>query len=256
MKRTHAIAAVWLIVGLLCSLTACTGKASGTDGSTDAEPDASAAVEPAAPETPEQASSSDEGLPVSDPADALPESSSAAETDTAEIPSDEEVLWQILAPPEIALVNDAFTFQTPKGLPSEKLLTLFLAWTDYSDLEKCWNPKDQLFYFSKEVIRATLDRYFLEYNFEITECRNYDPDSKAVVMTNASGFGGDRDLRLVEKQVDGNTATYLVDFAHAVYEDGGYVSKIYQRKSYMLEFYDGGYYFLSAENVDRAADEA
>lgn len=249
-----------LAILLLCTLlTACTGKASGTDGSADAEPDASAAVEPAAPETPEtpeQANSSGEELPVSDPADALPESSSAGETDTVEIPSDEEVLWQILAPPEIALVNDAFTFQTPNDLPSEKLLTLFLLWTDYSDLEKCWNPEDQLFYFSEEFIRATLDRYFLEYNFEITECRNYDPDSEDIVLANASGFGGDRDLRLVEKQVDGNTATYLVDFAHEVYEDGSYVSKIYQRKSYVLEFYDGGYYFLSAEIVDRAADEA
>ena len=126
---------------------------------------------------------------------------------------------------------------------------LFQLWTDYDKLEACRNPEDQLFYFSEEMIRSTLDRYFKEYTFDITTCKNYDADSGCVVVPIASGFGGDRDVRMVEKQFDQTIGTFTIDFHQKLYNDERPDTEVYQRKVYTVEFYDGGLYYLSAEVV-------
>ena len=163
--------------------------------------------------------------------------------------TDEYILQEVVALPEIALVNDGFTFDSPEELSSEKLFMLFQIWTDYDKLEACRNPEDQLFYFSEEMIRTTLDRYFKEYTFDIETCKNYDADSGCIVVPIASGFGGDRDVRMVDRQFDQSIGTFTIDFHQKLYYDERPDTEVYQRKVYTVEFYNGGLYYLSVQMV-------
>ena len=163
--------------------------------------------------------------------------------------NDEDVIFNVLCPPEIGLVDEGFTFDSPDELSSDRLFMLFLLWTDYEDLAACQNPEDQQFYFEEEQIRSTLDRYFKEYVLDMTEIPSYDSEHDAVVVGNASGFGGDRDMRIVDREVEGNTVTFTVDFHQRLYFDERPDTEVYQQKVYTIEFYDGGYYFLCAKKV-------
>lgn len=155
------------------------------------------------------------------------------------------VVNTVLMPPEIA---GAFTFDTPSDLTDHDMLMLFLLWTDYSQLEAC-QEADGMFYFQEPMIRNTLDRYFKEYDFDITQLEQYDADRQAVVLPLASGFGGGRDMRIVDTQVEGNTVMYTVDFHVDLYNDGTPGTYVGMRKIYEIEYYLGGWYYLSAREV-------
>ena len=66
----------------------------------------------------------------------------------------------------------------------------------------------------------------------------------AVVTVQASGFGGCRNPELVEKEWNGSIVTFTVDYYD--YEDTAQAGTPYMRKTYQIEFYDGGVYYLSA----------
>ena len=64
------------------------------------------------------------------------------------------------------------------------------------------------------------------------------------MTTQVSGFGGCRNPKLVEKEWDGSTVTFTVDYY--AFEDVAQTGTPYMRKTYQVEFYDGGIYYLSA----------
>lgn len=106
----------------------------------------------------------------------------------------------------------------------------------------CLNEESGEFLFTKDYISDELSRYFKDFSLDITQTTGYDAARDVVVSMNPSGFGGDRFVNIVEKQIDGNYVTLTLDFYNN-YERTG---EPYQRKTYRLEFYDGGYYYLSA----------
>lgn len=238
MKRKLQLK-ICVLAGIIVLLLAgCSLQQNETSAVPDTTPEHNQVETPDSEETP---STESDAVKEEDPADTW-------QFDPATI-TDEYILQEVVGLPEIALVNDGFTFGSPEELSSEKLFMLFQLWTDYDKLEACRNPEDQLFYFSEEMIRATLDRYFKEYTFDITTCKNYDADSGCVVVPIASGFGGDRDVRMVEKQFDQTIGTFTIDFHQKLYNDERPDTEVYQRKVYTVEFYDGGLYYLSAEVV-------
>lgn len=165
------------------------------------------------------------------------------------------VILQFLTDCEVGLADDAFTFGSladqPEQISSENLYLLFLLWTKYAVLELYQHADDEMFYFPEALIRRTLDRYLEGYQFDITQCREYDADTGMIVTPMASGFGGGRNIQLVGKEHDGSTIVYYTEFYSMEY-DGTTDEEPYARKAYQLSFYDGGFtvdgaYFVEPE---------
>ena len=164
----------------------------------------------------------------------------------------DDVILQFLTDCEVGLVDDAFTFDSladqPEQISSENLYLLFLLWTKYEVLELYQHADDEMFYFPEALIRRTLDCYLAGYHFDITQCRWYDADIGMIVTPMASGFGGDRNIRLTKKERSGAAVTYYTAFYSMEY-DGTTNEEPYARKAYQLTFYDGGFTIDSARFV-------
>lgn len=159
----------------------------------------------------------------------------------------DEYLISLVYGLECALRNDnQFTFDHPEELSESQLYILFLLLTEYAVLEDQWDSDEGAFCFTSDVICSQLQKYFKSFVFDITEHEKYDEAKNAIITPTASGFGGDRNMKLVSKEIDGNTASFAIDF----FEDYEMQTTAYQRKTYMIEFYEGGYYYLSAEVDD------
>ena len=115
----------------------------------------------------------------------------------------DENLLSILIGPEIALVNNGFTFDSPADLSSEKLFMLFLYWSVDSTRDN-YKQADGKYHFTQDFINGILSHYFRtgSFTFDITQCRNYDASEGTAVIENVSGFGGGPDLRIADVQVD------------------------------------------------------
>ena len=214
---------------------------------------ACAAPEAAAPETPARQLPSVDPLPAEE-LEALPApAQSAAPEEVPDDPSlwpDEKLLFEILIPPEVVLVDDGFTFDTPEDLPSEQLCLLALSWADDAQLEACYDAADQRYYIGDSLLRESLNQHFHTYDFDITACCGYDSDRDALSMMTASGFGGDRSMYIADRRSDGSVVTYTVDF-YTEYAPPGVLpdGPAYQRKVYRVDCRDGGWYYLSAQDV-------
>ncbi len=139
--------------------------------------------------------------------------------------------------------RERFIFDERQPLTASQLYRAFLLLSDYDELEaKYWNEADGKFYFTSDVIVDKLSRYFKNVSFDITQYPEYDAGANAIVTPLASGFGGDRYMKLTEKSVNGNIVTFTADF----YEDYGLTGNVYQAKTYGIEFYEGGFYYLYA----------
>ena len=114
----------------------------------------------------------------------------------------DENLLSILIGPEIALVNNGFTFDSPADLSSEKLFMLFLYWSVDSTRDN-YKQADGKYHFTQDFINGILSHYFRtgSFTFDITQCRNYDASEGTAVIENVSGFGGGPDLRIADVQV-------------------------------------------------------
>ena len=154
--------------------------------------------------------------------------------------SDKDLLSLILQP-EIALPRGQFSFRNPCELPDKTLFTLFLVWTDYSILEQYYDTQTGLFSFPQELIISSLDARLENYTFDITQCDNYNPMTGQIVVQTASGFGGDRAAQLSSTTFSGDTAILTVDF----YDNYEFQGVPEYQKEYVIQFYDGGYRFLS-----------
>lgn len=157
----------------------------------------------------------------------------------------DEALIQLVLGPEIALTKDnSFTFSDPTELSSQELYMLFLYFGGYDTFVRdCQDAESGEFLFTEAYISALLSRYFKDFSLDITQINGYDAARNAVVSKNPSGFGGDRNPKLTEKKVDGNIVTFTV--AYYAWEDFAQTQMLYA-KTYQVEFYDGGVYYLSA----------
>lgn len=158
----------------------------------------------------------------------------------------DEYLISLISGMEIGLTGDnSFTFSDPTELSEAELYLCFLLLSDYDELEaNYYDPENQVFIFTSDVITGQLSKYFKEFTFDITQDYNYDAQADAIVTPLASGFGGNRQFILTDKNLDGNTVTFTVDFYG--FDDNVDETDPYQTKTYTIEFYDGGYYYLSA----------
>ena len=158
----------------------------------------------------------------------------------------DEYLISLISGMEIGLTDkNSFTFSDPTELSEEELYLCFLLLSDCDELEaKCWDSENQNFLFTSDVITARLSKYFKDFDFDITQDSEYDAQADAIVTPSASGFGGDRRFVLTDKSLDGNTVTVTVGFYG--FDDDVDEADPYQTKAYTIEFYDGGYYYLSA----------
>ena len=162
----------------------------------------------------------------------------------------DENLKRILIGPEIALVNNGFTFDSPADLSSEKLFMLFLYWSADSTRDN-YIQADGKYHFTESFVNGILSHHFRtgSFTFDITQCGNYDASDGTAVIENVSGFGGDRDLRIADVQVlEGSTVQVTADFYNAdPFLDGSGGELRYARKVYTLEFYNTGALFQSAQ---------
>ena len=197
-----------------------------------------------APEVPAQ----EQAVPSqpSTEADGVPETEMPAEESGDERSVTDEELLDLVLRPEIALTGqNEFTFQNPAELSSQELYMLFLCFSDYETLVKdCEDEDSGEFTFTREYISAVLSKYFKDYTLDLTQIYDYNAERDAVVTVQASGFGGCRNPELVEKEWNGSIVTFTVDYYD--YEDTAQAGTPYMRKTYQIEFYDGGVYYLSA----------
>lgn len=164
----------------------------------------------------------------------------------------DENLHSILIGPEVALVNNGFTFDSPADLSSEQLFLLFLYWSsDYTYTRDNYKQADGKYHFTESFVNSVLRYHFRDgsFTFDITQCGNYDASDGTAVIENVSGFGGDRDLRIADVQVlGGSTVQVTADFYNAdPFLDGSGGELRYARKVYTLDFYYGGVLFQSAQ---------
>lgn len=188
-----------------------------------------------------QAPSSGPQVPISSP--------SASSWQVDESTLTDEYLISLISGMEIGLTGDnSFTFSDPTELSEAELYLCFLLLSDYDELEaNYYDPENQVFTFTSDVITDQLSKYFKDFHFDITQDSNYDAQADAIVTPLASGFGGDLQFILKDKSLDGNTVTFTVDFYG--FDDNVDETDPYQTKTYTIEFYDGGYYYLSATSV-------
>lgn len=123
---------------------------------------------------------------------------------------------------------------------------LALLWGgDTGAFDRCYDQETKLFTIYQEDLEAVLSLHLKEYALDLTEVSGYDSTVGAVVTWTLTGFGGDRYMAVSEKKVEGNVVTFTAQF----YEDYDRTGQPYAAKTYTLEFYDGGYWFLSAVPV-------
>ena len=172
----------------------------------------------------------------------------------------DENLHSILIGPEIALVNDGFTFDSPEDLSSEQLFMLFLHWSsDYTYTRDNYKQADGKYHFTESFVNSVLRYHFRDgsFTFDITQCGNYDASDGTAVIENVSGFGGGPDLRIADVQVlGGSTVQVTADFYNAdpFFDNSGGELR-YARKVYTLDFYYGGALFQSARFAPLPEDD-
>ena len=159
----------------------------------------------------------------------------------------DDYLISLVIGEEIALTGDnRFTFETPMDLSSQELYMLALYWGgDTGAFDHCYDQETQMFTLQQEDLEAVLSLHLKEYALDLTEVSGYDSTVGAVVTWTVTGFGGDRYMGISEKKVEGNVVTFTAQF----YEDYDMTGQPYAAKTYTLEFFDGGYWFLSAVMV-------
>ena len=159
----------------------------------------------------------------------------------------DDYLISLVIGEEIALTGDnSFTFETPMDLSSQELYILALAWGGSEGaFDHCYDAETGEYTIRQEDLEAVLAPHFKEFSLDLTEISAYDSTAGAVVTWTVTGFGGDRYMGISEKKMEGNVVTFTAQF----YEDYDMTGQPYAAKTYTLEFFDGGYWFLSAVMV-------
>lgn len=178
------------------------------------------------------------------------------ETIPGDTPADTQIsrgddLYQSIVGAELALTGkNSFTFNDPTELSSNELYMLFLYFSEYDTLKKDCMDSDGIFTFTEDYISSFLHTYFKDFSLDISILTDYDPKSGAIRTVQASGFGGDRYVEIAEQHEDGNVLTVTMNYYDSKEREGA----VWQRKTYRLELYEGGFYFLSACFDDGCAE--
>ncbi len=188
------------------------------------------------------------GKDASAPPDSLPpQEPDAQETQSApawaldpDTVTDDFLTDTVIRLPELALSDGGFTFESPRDLTAQQLYLLFLAWSEPETLDACYDGEHSVYVFDSDTVCRTLDRYLEGYSLVLSDCPLYDTGRNAVVTQMAGGFGGDLDIQLESRAFDGSTAVLTAVL------DGS------ARKTYTVAFYDGGYRYLSTEQLSPA----
>lgn len=163
--------------------------------------------------------------------------------DAAQVTDDD--LLEIFRGIDLALVGHGDeTFDDPMALSAEQLYALFLRWTHYDALKPYQDPDSGYYSIPREAIERTLDCYLDRYDFDITQCPGYDAERGTVVDRMPEGYGGDPNVKLASRTLDGNTLTCVVDFYPMEYVPPE-EEKPFGRKEYTLCCYAGGFYLES-----------
>ena len=161
----------------------------------------------------------------------------------------DEDLLEIFRGIELALVGHGEqTFGDPRALSSEQLYVLFLRWTHYDALKPYQDPDSGYYYIPRKAIERTLECYLDRFNFDITQCPGYDAESDTVVDRMPEGYGGDPNVKMASRTMDGNTLTCVVDF-YPMELDFEKEPEPIDRKEYTLCCYAGGFYLESIRDV-------
>ena len=161
----------------------------------------------------------------------------------------DDYLISLVLDKEAALNNGGFTFSDPEELTNDQLYICFLLLTSHEECSQflrkgVWQGMEtDLFYIPEDFILTRLSEHFKQFHFDITkEGSHYDPETNCFVTPTVTGFGGGPGMQILSKSIEGSTVTFtggLYAFYHP--ERGPYLTK-----TYTIEFYDGGYYYLSA----------
>ena len=240
--KAKTIVVLMLVICLALGAAACTAPSAAE--AVNAAPQQAPAEEAPGPEVPAQEATGSDVASAG--ADEIPETEGLAEESDNACPVTDEELLDLVLGPELALTGqNSFTFQDPAELSSQELYMLFLYFSDYETLVKDCEDKDSgEFTFTREYISAVLSKYFKDFTLDLTQIYDYNAERDAAVTTQVSGFGGCRNPKLVEKEADGSIVTFTVEYY--AYEDTAQTGAPYMSKTYQVEFYDGGAYYLSA----------
>lgn len=134
-------------------------------------------------------------------------------------------------------------FADASELTSDQLYLAYLVLATPEELQARYNESEKQYFISWRHVTPVLDRYFVGYNWDITECALYDSTFDGIVTNELKLFDKTPQLKVVEaEQVDGsNQVRFTVDF----YADETQ-QEVTKQKVYTVEFYDDGYYYLSA----------
>ena len=149
---------------------------------------------------------------------------------------------------ELGMTAVPFTFDRPKDLTPEQLWLMFLLLTPKQELEATYQKQDGMYHITKERMEDTLSSYLPYYRFDLTKNPGYDEASGEIIVPMVSGFGGDSLAKLREKNVNGNTVTFTVDYYSP--DDVNYAT-VQKSKTYTVTFLYGRYRYESA--VEAAA---
>lgn len=149
---------------------------------------------------------------------------------------------------ELGMTAVPFTFDRPKDLTPEQLWLMFLLLTPKQELEATYQKQDGMYHITKERMEDTLISYLPYYRFDLTKNPGYDEASGEIIVPMVSGFGGDSLAKLREKNVNGNTVTFTVDYYSP---DDVNFANVQKSKTYTVTFNYGRYRYESA--VEAAA---
>lgn len=149
---------------------------------------------------------------------------------------------------ELGMTAAPFTFERPKDLTQQQLWLMFLLLTPKQELEATYQKQDGMYHITKERMEDTLISYLPYYRFDLTKNPGYDEASGEIIVPMVSGFGGDSLAKLREKNVNGNTVTFTVDYYSP---DDVNFANVQKSKTYTVTFNYGRYRYESA--VEAAA---
>ena len=99
-----------------------------------------------------------------------------------------------------------------------------------------------MYHVTQEMMDATLSKYLDGYTLDISKDADYDAASGEIVVPTVSGFGGWRSYKLRDKNVNGNTVTFTVDYGAG--GDIELASPEYA-KTYTITFHRGSFWYDS-----------
>lgn len=149
-----------------------------------------------------------------------------------------------------------FTFSDPEELTSDQLYNCFIYLTSYEEhgqflrqeIRQGGEP-EWLHYFPVDFIVSRLSERFKRFHLDTATSSGYDPQTDCIV-SNRFSTSVIHSVDVLSKTIDGNIVTFTVGRYLPFDKLTGKNPPYFQYKTYTIEFYDGGCYYLSASVLD------